>query len=122
MRSVELAFGTPEGSHQPGGELLAVVPLTDHVGGVGLGDQASHVQVTLGEGVQHPRQHLDDRNVGAQGPIEAGEFDANSKVVIIFPDHGSRYMSKVYSDQWMEAQGFFDSKNIGQARKIEYVK
>ncbi|WP_088341252.1 PLP-dependent cysteine synthase family protein [Robiginitalea sediminis] len=53
---------------------------------------------------------------------EAGEFDANSKVVVIFPDHGSRYMSKVYSDQWMEAQGFFDSKNIGQARKIEYVK
>lgn len=53
---------------------------------------------------------------------EAGEFDADSKVVVIFPDHGSRYMSKVYSDQWMEAQGFFDSKNIGQARKIEYVK
>ena len=53
---------------------------------------------------------------------EAGEFDADSKVVVIFPDHGSRYMSKVYSDHWMEAQGFFDSKNIGQARKIEYVK
>lgn len=53
---------------------------------------------------------------------EAGEFDAKSKVVVIFPDHGSRYMSKVYSDQWMEAQGFFDSKNIAQARKIEYVK
>ncbi|MFT5752449.1 MAG: cystathionine beta-synthase, partial [Dokdonia sp.] len=37
-----------------------------------------------------------------------GEFDANSKVVVIFPDHGSRYMSKVFSDTWMRDQGFFD--------------
>ena len=42
---------------------------------------------------------------------EAGEFDKNSKVVVIFPDHGSRYMSKVYSDDWMREQGFFDSKH-----------
>ena len=30
-------------------------------------------------------------------------------VVVIFPDHGSRYMSKIYSDAWMEEQGFFDA-------------
>lgn len=53
---------------------------------------------------------------------EAGEFTADSKVVVIFPDHGSRYMSKVYSDQWMEDQGFFDSKNVGAERKIQFVK
>ena len=41
---------------------------------------------------------------------EEGEFDANSKVVIIFPDHGSRYMSKVFSDDWMNEQGFFDRR------------
>ncbi|WP_240927919.1 PLP-dependent cysteine synthase family protein, partial [Cellulophaga sp. Z1A5H] len=35
-----------------------------------------------------------------------GEFDENSNVVVIFPDHGSRYMSKVYSDKWMADQGF----------------
>ena len=40
-----------------------------------------------------------------------GEFTANSNVVVLFPDHGSRYMSKVYSDEWMENQGFLtDSK------------
>ena len=39
-----------------------------------------------------------------------GEFKKGDKVVVIFPDHGSRYMSKVYSDKWMEEQGFFDSK------------
>ena len=53
---------------------------------------------------------------------EEGEFDANSKVVIIFPDHGSRYMSKVFSDDWMSEQGFFDSVNQEEALKIEIIK
>ena len=49
------------------------------------------------------------------------EFDANSKVVVIFPDHGSRYMSKIYSDDWMREQGFFDSQKHAQ-EEIEYIK
>ncbi len=53
---------------------------------------------------------------------EEGEFDENSKVVIIFPDHGSRYMSKVFSDDWMNEQGFFDSVNSEEALKIEIIK
>ena len=51
-----------------------------------------------------------------------GEFDANSRVVVIFPDHGSRYMSKVFSDKWMRDQGFFDSQNEEAAETIEYIK
>jgi cystathionine beta-synthase len=51
-----------------------------------------------------------------------GEFDANSKVVVIFPDHGSRYMSKVFSDTWMRDQGFFDSQNEEAVQAIEYIK
>ncbi len=51
-----------------------------------------------------------------------GEFSKESNVVVIFPDHGSRYMSKVYSDQWMNDQGFFDSKNVGEAQQIQFVK
>jgi cystathionine beta-synthase len=35
-------------------------------------------------------------------------FDDASFVVVIFPDHGSRYMNKIYSDSWMQAQGFLD--------------
>ena len=35
-----------------------------------------------------------------------GFFNENSFVVLIFPDHGSRYMNKIYSNTWMEAQGF----------------
>ena len=53
---------------------------------------------------------------------EQGEFNEDSKVVVIFPDHGSRYMSKVYSDQWMEAQGFLDSVAKSQEKKVEIVK
>ena len=52
---------------------------------------------------------------------EEGEFDENSNIVVIFPDHGSRYMSKIYNDEWMNQQGFFDSETA-EIHKIEYVK
>ena len=52
---------------------------------------------------------------------EEGEFDENSNVIAIFPDHGSRYMSKVFSDDWMNLQGFFDSVNAEEVQKIEYI-
>lgn len=51
-----------------------------------------------------------------------GEFNDDSKVVVIFPDHGSRYMSKVFSDKWMNDQGFFDSQNKEAAAAVEYIK
>ena len=53
---------------------------------------------------------------------ENGEFKLGDKVVVIFPDHGSRYMSKVYSDKWMEEQGFFDSKKVSTLQTIQYIK
>lgn len=52
---------------------------------------------------------------------EEGEFDAHSNIVVIFPDHGSRYMSKIYNDEWMGQQGFFDSETA-EIQQIEYVK
>ena len=51
-----------------------------------------------------------------------GEFTEDSNVVVVFPDHGSRYMSKVYSNEWMENQGFLDLQNNDVTKKIEYVK
>lgn len=52
---------------------------------------------------------------------EQGMFDENSKVVLILPDHGSRYMEKIYSDEWMKEQGFFDTQK--QAHEVvEYIK
>ena len=52
---------------------------------------------------------------------EEGEFDENSNIVVIFPDHGSRYMSKIFNDEWMSQQGFFDSETA-EIHKIEYIK
>ena len=35
-----------------------------------------------------------------------GTFNEESVVVLIFSDHGSRYITKVYSDDWMRKQNF----------------
>lgn len=69
------------------------------------------VGYTSGAVVQAIRQFADE-----------GEFDVNSNVIAIFPDHGSRYMSKVFSDDWMNEQGFFDSINMEEVQKIEFIK
>ena len=53
---------------------------------------------------------------------EEGEFNENSNVIAIFPDHGSRYMSKVFSDDWMNEQGFFDSINVEETQKVKFIK
>jgi cystathionine beta-synthase len=53
---------------------------------------------------------------------EEGEFKDSDNIVVVFPDHGSRYMSKIYSDKWMSEQGFFDSINMESAQSIEYIK
>ncbi len=69
------------------------------------------VGYTSGATLQAIRQYAED-----------GEFNENSVVVGIFPDHGSRYMSKVFSDEWMGEQGFFDSVNAEEAQKVEFIK
>jgi cystathionine beta-synthase len=40
------------------------------------------------------------------------ELKKDDLVVVIFPDHGSRYVGKVYNDQWMMERGFFDVKTF----------
>jgi len=49
-------------------------------------------------------------------------FSKDSNVVLIFCDHGSRYMSKIYSDKWMIDQGFFDSEKTDLEKPVEYIK
>lgn len=52
------------------------------------------------------------------------QFSSDDIVVVIFPDHGSRYITKVYSDQWMEEQGFINNcvHNYDQVFKTEVIK
>ena len=50
------------------------------------------------------------------------EFNESDIIVVIFPDHGSRYLSKIYSDKWMEDQGFSDSKREINNNDIQYIR
>ena len=50
------------------------------------------------------------------------EFNKSDVIVVIFPDHGSRYLSKIYSDKWMENQGFYDSKREINNNDIQYIR
>jgi len=38
----------------------------------------------------------------------AGEIKENKNIVVILPDSGSRYLSKMYNDEWMRANGFLE--------------
>ncbi|QCX52655.1 PLP-dependent cysteine synthase family protein [Elizabethkingia sp. JS20170427COW] len=51
-------------------------------------------------------------------------FSKDDVVVLIFPDHGSRYITKVYNDAWMESQGFNRNcvHNYEEVFKTEYIK
>ena len=53
---------------------------------------------------------------------EQSLFVESDVVVMIFPDHGSRYMSKVFNDKWMKDQGFMDQTLKPSIKPIEYVK
>jgi cystathionine beta-synthase len=40
------------------------------------------------------------------------------RMVIILPDHGTRYLGKVYNDEWMRNHGFLEDKSFSTARDI----
>ncbi|MFL5765560.1 MAG: pyridoxal-phosphate dependent enzyme [Bacteroidia bacterium] len=41
-----------------------------------------------------------------------GELKEGDVVVVIFHDHGTRYLGKMYNDEWMMEKGFFDKKGL----------
>lgn len=55
---------------------------------------------------------------------EENAFSPSDVVVTIFPDHGSRYITKVYSDDWMSEQGFTNNEvhNYDAVFKTEEIK
>jgi len=42
----------------------------------------------------------------------AHNFHENDVVVVIFHDHGSRYMAKMFNDEWMAARGFLEKSGM----------
>lgn len=53
---------------------------------------------------------------------QENEFNETDVVVLIFPDHGSRYLSKIYCDKWMQNQGFTDSSHETNINNVEYIR
>ena len=39
-------------------------------------------------------------------------------MVIILPDHGTRYLGKIYNDDWMQARGFVEEREFETAADI----
>ncbi len=40
------------------------------------------------------------------------QFTPDDVVVVIFHDHGSRYLGKMFNDDWMREKGFFDKSGL----------
>lgn len=51
----------------------------------------------------------------------SGSLPVGSKIVMYFPDNGYNDIDKVFSDRWMENQGFFDNVTK-ESKKPIYVK
>ncbi len=77
------------------------------------------VQVTDKEGAVMARRIAKEEGIfigysagsALQGLIQLKQhLKKDDVVVVIFHDHGSRYVAKVYNDQWMLERGFLDVK------------
>ena len=56
----------------------------------------------------------------AFGAIEwaKSNLKENDVMVIILPDHGTRYLGKIYNDNWMKDHGFIESRKFSSAKDI----
>ena len=56
--------------------------------------------------LEYAREHLNEGDV----------------MVIILPDHGTRYLNKIYNDTWMKDHGFLESRDFATAKDIIHSK
>jgi cystathionine beta-synthase len=52
--------------------------------------------------LEYAREHLKEEDI----------------MVVILPDHGTRYLGKVYNDDWMKQHGYLESKTFATVRDI----
>ncbi len=54
------------------------------------------------------------------GALEYAKANLNEDdtMVIILPDHGTRYLGKVYNDNWMKDHGFLESRDFATAQDV----
>ncbi|MCS6895172.1 MAG: pyridoxal-phosphate dependent enzyme [Bacteroidia bacterium] len=48
----------------------------------------------------------------------AKELSPKDVVVVLLPDHGTRYLNKIYNDAWMRSQGFLESTSELTVRDV----
>jgi len=55
-----------------------------------------------------------------QGALEYAKENLKEEdvMVIILPDHGTRYLGKVYNDDWMKDHGFLEERKFATAKDI----
>jgi cystathionine beta-synthase len=49
---------------------------------------------------------------GALRWLRTNDIDEDKNVVVLLPDSGSRYLSKIFSDDWMRENGFLESGQV----------
>lgn len=50
------------------------------------------------------------------------KFDKDSVVVVILHDHGSRYVAKIYNDEWMRERGYLTNEPVTAKAIVERKK
>lgn len=55
-----------------------------------------------------------------QGALEYAQehLKEDDVMVVILPDHGTRYLGKVYNDNWMKDHGFIEAREFATAKDI----
>lgn len=51
---------------------------------------------------------------GALKWIRANDIGEDKTVVVLLPDSGARYLSKIFSDDWMRENGYLESGSVGE--------
>jgi cystathionine beta-synthase len=59
---------------------------------------------------------------GAMQYIRQENLGENDVVVVLLPDSGTRYVSKIYNDEWMESNGFIETSSKLKALDITAIK
>ena len=50
------------------------------------------------------------------------QLTADDVVVVLMPDHGSRYLGKVYDDEWMKEQGYLKPNGEPASYSVKHLK
>ena len=59
---------------------------------------------------------------GAIRYAKAHQLSSKDVIVVLLPDHGSRYIGKIYNDEWMKEKGYWseeEAQHFAQATSLE---